>query len=152
MSILRFDTFRDPFRELDRLTGQLLGGGRVPRSMPMDVWRSGDAYHVALDVPGVDPESIDLTVERDGLAIRAERSAGFSAEDEVIAAERPQGQFSRQLLLGEGLDSEGVRAEYAHGVLHLTIPVAQRAQPRKVEVSRGGGAMQSIGGTAETSG
>lgn len=140
MSILRFEPFRDSFRDLDRLTSQLVSGTRTPALMPMDAWRSGDTYHVELDLPGVDPGSIELTVERNSLNVQAHRAAGFGGGDEqVIIAERPQGSFSRQLVLGEGLDTEQVRADYSDGVLHLTIPVAQSSKPRRIEVGRSGG-------------
>ena len=140
MSILRFD----PFRDLDRLASQLVSGTRVPQMMPMDAWRSGQAYHVELDLPGVDPASVDLTVERNALTVRAERRPAQQEGDEVLVAERPQGTFTRQLVLGEGLDVENVRADYTNGVLHLTIPVAQSAQPRKVEIRHGGGQQPQV--------
>jgi HSP20 family protein len=137
MSILTFDPFRDPFRDLDRLTAQMASGVRTPALMPMDAWKSGDTYHVALDLPGVDPSSVELTVERNSLTVQAQRNAAFGEEDQVLVAERPQGSFTRRLVLGEGLDSEQVQAEYADGVLHLTIPVKQSAQPRRISISQG---------------
>jgi HSP20 family protein len=130
MTILRFD----PFRDLDRLTHQLASGVRTPALMPMDAWKSGDAYHVALDLPDVDPASIDLTVERNSLTVQAQRQPAFGEADQVLVAERPQGSFTRQLVLGEGLDIDQVRADYANGVLRLTIPVKQSSQPRRIEV------------------
>jgi HSP20 family protein len=145
MSVLRFDPFRDPFRDLDRLTNQLLSGTRTPAGMPMDVWRSGQRYHVALDLPGVDANSIDITVERGMLTVRAERTVSFGEGDQVLVAERPQGSFTRQLMLGEGVDQEHIQADYRDGVLMLAIPVAQAAQPRRISVgsesSAGGGAV-----------
>ena len=143
MSVLRFDPFRDPFREIDRLTNQMLSGTRTPASAPMDVWRSGDTYNVALDLPGIDPASIDVTVERGTVTIRAERQRGFAEGDQVLLAERPQGAFTRQLLLGEGVDQESLHANFQDGVLHLTIPVAQQAQPRRIEVGRNQAAVTS---------
>lgn len=137
MSILRFDPFRDPFSQVDRLTSQLLSGTRTPASMPMDVWRSGDTYCVALDLPGMNEESLDVTLERGALTIRAERQRAFSDDDSVLVAERPQGSFTRQLMLGEGLDHDAIQADYRNGVLLLRIPVAQAAQPRRVEVRHG---------------
>ena len=137
MSILRFDPFRDPFREMDRLTNQLMSGTRTPASLPMDVWRAGQEFHVALDLPGVNPDSVELTVERGVVTIRAERQQQFGQGDQVLLAERPQGQFTRQLMLGEGVDQENLQADYRDGVLHLTIPVAQQAQPRRISVGRG---------------
>ncbi len=136
MSILRFDPFRDSFREMDRLTNQLMSGTRTPASLPMDVWRSGDEYLVALDLPGMDENTLDVTLERGALTIRAERQRAFVEQDSVLVAERPQGSFTRQLMLGDGLDAERIEADYRNGVLFLRIPVAQAAQPRKVEVRR----------------
>jgi HSP20 family protein len=147
VSMMHFEPFRS-LRDLDRLSSQLLSGTRVPLAMPMDVWREGQTYHVALDLPGVDADSIDLRVERNTLTVSAERQATFGAasgqqggageETQVLVAERPQGGFSRQLVLGEGLDTGAVQADYSNGVLHLTIPVAQAAQPRRISVSQGG--------------
>jgi len=138
MSILRFDPFRDPFRDLDRLTSQLVSGTRTPALMPMDAWRAGEAYHVALDLPGVDPGTIELTMERNALTVHAQRQAPFGEGEQVLIAERPQGSFTRQLVLDDGVDSEQVDADYTNGVLHLTIPVKQTAQARRIEVGHGG--------------
>lgn len=137
MCALRFEPFRDPFRELDRLANQMRSGRGVTQSMPMDVFRSGDAYHVVLDVPGVDPSSIDVTVDRGSLTIQAERTATYGNAEQVLVAERPHGQFVRELVIGEGVDAGRLQAEYSDGVLHLTLPVERSAQPRRVEVSRG---------------
>jgi len=134
MSIIRFDPFRDPFRDLDRLTSQLVSGTRTPAPMPMDAWRSADGYHVALDLPGVDPGSTELTVERNSLTVQATRQAMFGEGDQVLTAERPQGSFTRHLILGDDVDAENVRADYSNGVLNLTIPVKQTAQPRRIEI------------------
>jgi len=134
MSIIRFDPFRDPFRDLDRLASQLVSGTRTPAPMPMDAWRSADGYHIALDLPGVDPASTELTVERNSLTVQATRQAVFGGDDQVLTAERPQGNFSRQLILGDDVDAENVRADYTNGVLNLTIPVKQSAQPRRIQI------------------
>jgi HSP20 family protein len=139
MVILRFDPFRDPFRDLDRITNQLMSGTRMPHGMPMDVYKRGNAWHVEMDLPGIDPTSIDLTVERNALTVRAARKSGSENAEEIVVAERPQGEFTRQLVLGEGLDTDNVQASYDAGVLHLTIPLAQQAQPRRVSISRGEG-------------
>ena len=152
MSTLRFDPFGDPFRQVDRLANQLLSGTRTPASLPMDVWRAGQEFHVALDLPGINPDSVELTVERGVVTIRAERGQQFSQGDQVLLAERPQGQFTRQLMLGEGVDQENLHADYQDGVLHLTIPVAQQAQPRRIQVGSGqgsqlGGGQGGSGGT-----
>jgi HSP20 family protein len=139
MSVMRFDPFGDPFRQMDRLTNQLMSGTRTPMGMPMDVWQADDGYHVALDLPGIDPGSVDITCERNMLTIRAERRAEYEQAQSVVVAERPQGSFTRQLQIGEALDTGKVRASYDNGVLHLLIPVAEAAQPRRIEVQRGGG-------------
>jgi len=134
MSVMHFD----PFRQIDRLTNELLSGTRMPLGMPMDVWQADDGYHVALDLPGVDPASVEITHERSVLTVRAERRPEYE-QGQALVAERPQGRFTRQLQLGDGLDPQGVRATYADGVLHLTLPVAQSAQPRRIEVQAAGG-------------
>jgi HSP20 family protein len=134
MSVLRFDPFGDPFRQMDRLTNQLLSGTRTPMAMPMDVWQTDDGFHVCLDLPGVDPDSVDITTERNVLTIRAERRPEYLQGQNVLIAERPQGSFTRQLQLGDTVDSENIQASYADGVLHLTIPMTQAAQPRRVQV------------------
>ena len=146
MSVMRFDPFGDPFRGLDRLTSQLMSGTRTPMAMPMDVWQAEDGYHVALDLPGVDPASVEITTERNMLTIRAERRAEYGQGQNVLLAERPQGRFTRQLQVGDALDTGSVQATYDNGVLLLTIPMSQAAQPRRIEVQRGGGQQQlSVG-------
>ena len=126
----------DPFRDFDRLTQQLLGTSNRPAVMPMDAWREGDRFVVEFDLPGVSPESIDLDVERNVLTVRAERVAR-NGDWEMLASERPRGVFSRQLVLGDNLDLDRIEAGYDAGVLRLTIPVAEKAKPRKIEVSTG---------------
>jgi HSP20 family protein len=132
----------DPLRELDRFAQQALGTRMRPAVMPMDAYREGDQFVVHFDLPGVDPSSIDLTVEKNVLTVSAERQWQSTDNQQVLASERPQGNFSRQLFLGEGLDTEHVEARYDNGVLTVTIPVAEQAKPRKVEVTSGGGAKQ----------
>jgi HSP20 family protein len=127
----------DPFRELDRLTQQLLGTTARPAVMPMDAWRDGDAFVVEFDLPGVNPDSVDLDVERNVLTVRAERPAK-DGDAEMIAAERPRGVFSRQLFLGDTLDLDRVEASYDAGVLTLRIPIAEKAKPRKIEIATSG--------------
>jgi HSP20 family protein len=130
----------DPFRELDRLSQQVFGTQGTlarPAVMPMDAWREGDTFIVELDLPGVNPDSIDLDVERNVLTVKAERP-GRDGDTELIAAERPRGVFSRQLILGDTLDTERVAASYDAGVLSLRIPVAEQAKPRKIAVSSNG--------------
>jgi HSP20 family protein len=126
----------DPFRDFDRLTNQLLGTlgtTNRPAVMPMDAWREGDVFHLEFDLPGVATESIDLDVERNVLTVRAER-VPQNGDWEMLASERPRGIFSRQLVLGDNLDLDQIQAHYDGGVLRLTIPVAERAKPRKIEV------------------
>lgn len=124
----------DPFRELDRLTQQVLGTSARPAVMPMDAWRDGDTFHVEFDLPGVDQESINLDVERNVLTIKAERPVA-EPTGEQIAAERPRGVFSRQLILGDNLDLEKITASYDDGVLRVLIPVAEKAKPRKIQIT-----------------
>jgi len=137
----------DPFRELDRLTQQVFGSNGTlarPSVMPMDAWRDGDSFHVEFDLPGVNPDSIDLDVERNVVTVKAERPPRES-DAELIAAERPRGVFSRQLILGDNLDTEHIAASYDSGVLTLNIPVAEQAKPRKFSISsKGDGDRQSI--------
>ena len=126
----------DPFRDFDRLAQQLLGTGTTsrPAIMPMDAWREGDVFVLEFDLPGIQPDTLDIDVERNVLTIRAERPTR-NADWEPLAAERPKGLFSRQLVLGENLDLEQIDAGYESGVLTLRIPVAEKAKPRKVEVT-----------------
>ena len=124
----------DPFRELDRLTQQVFGTAARPAFMPMDAWREGDTFRIEFDLPGVQPDSIDLDVERNVLTVRAERPGRQENGAELIAAERPRGVFSRQLILGDNLDLDNISANYRDGVLTLSVPVAERARPRKIAV------------------
>jgi HSP20 family protein len=129
----------DPFRDFDRLAQQLLGTGSTsrPAIMPMDAWREGERFVVEFDLPGVAPDTLDIDVERNVLTVRAERPPR-NADWEPLASERPKGLFSRQLVLGDNLDLERVQADYDAGVLRLTIPVAEKAKPRKIEIRTGG--------------
>jgi HSP20 family protein len=127
----------DPFRELDRLTQQVLGTQGTmarPSAMPMDAWRDGDTFAVELDLPGVRPESIDLDVERNVVTVRAARATRDDGV-EMLAAERPRGVFSRQLVVGDTLDTDNITASYDAGVLSLKIPVAERSKPRKITIA-----------------
>ena len=137
----------DPFRELDRLSQQLLGTAARPTLMPMDAWRESDSFIVEFDLPGVEADSIDLDVERNVLTVRADRPMR-EGTSELVAAERPRGVFSRQLILGDNLDLERINAAYSDGVLRLTIPVAERAKPRKIAVDVTGG-RRTIKGEAQ---
>jgi HSP20 family protein len=125
----------DPFRELDRLVQQAVGTPSRPAAMPIDAYRDGDRFVVEFDLPGVAPDSIDLTIEKNVLTVHATRSRVGLDNVEMIVAERPQGTFSRQLFLGETLDADRVQASYDAGVLRVEIPVAERAKPRKVAIN-----------------
>lgn len=124
----------DPFRELDRLAQQVLGTAARPAAMPMDAWREDQEFVVAFDLPGVNADSLDLDVERNVLTVRAERPDPVGKDTEMIASERPRGVFSRQLILGDTLDVENVKATYDGGVLTLRIPVTEKAKSRKIEI------------------
>jgi HSP20 family protein len=128
----------DPFREFDRLAQQALGTTNRPAVMPMDAWREGDAFVIEFDLPGVALEKIDLDVERNVLTVRAERMPR-NGDGEMLASERPRGVFSRQLVLGDNLDLDRIEAAYVAGVLRLTVPVAERAKPRRIEVTTDSG-------------
>ena len=129
--LLRFD----PFRDLDRAFDDVwrATGTHTP-VIPMDAVRHGDRVFISFDLPGVDPERVDLTVERNVLTVTAERHAGVQEGDQVLADERPKGAFSRRVLLGDTLDTGKLEAAYDHGVLTVTIPVAEQAQPRKISI------------------
>jgi HSP20 family protein len=138
----------DPFREIDRFTEGLFGNSARTPWMPMDAVRKDDHVDVLFDLPGVRPDSIELTVERNVLTVKAERSWWPEEGAEVLARERTQGTFSRQVLLGEALDSEHVAAHYDQGVLRVTIPVLEKAKPRKVEVHSGDTQSIEVGSTS----
>jgi HSP20 family protein len=137
--LMRFD----PFREFDRLAPDRWSAGRLP-VMPMDAYREGDQFVVHFDLPGVDADSINLTVEKNVLTVTAERRWERADGIDVLASERPQGNFSRQLFLGDGLDPDRVDASYDNGVLTVRIPVADQAKPRKVEINAGDGKAKAI--------
>lgn len=142
--LLRFD----PFRELDRRADWPFGDWPFGRrsAMPLDAYRDGDRYVVHVDLPGVDRESIDVTVDRNVLTVSAERKAehqATSADGPVVASERVHGSFTRQLYLGDALDTDRIEADYVDGVLTLTIPLAEAAKPRKVEVGSGERAIEA---------
>ena len=138
--LMRFD----PLRDFDRLVQPTAARSRLP-VMPMDAYRREDRFVVHFDVPGVDPSSIELTVEKNVLTVSADRRWEPAEGDEVLISERPQGSFSRQLFLGEGLDADRIEATYDNGVLSVTVPVAEQAKPRRVEISSSGrGKSQAI--------
>jgi HSP20 family protein len=133
----------DPFRELDRLSQQFFGTNGTstrPAVMPMDAYRDGERYVVHFDIPGVDPSSIDLDVERNVLTVHAERKPPIGEGVDYQVAERPRGVFSRQLFLGDTLDTDRIEASYDAGVLTLRIPVMEKAKARKIEIGGGSGA------------
>jgi HSP20 family protein len=138
----------DPFRDLDRFTQQALGTAARPAVMPMDAWREGEAFYVEFDLPGIDQDSLDLDIERNVVTVRAERPA-LDPNREMLATERPRGVFSRQLVLGENLDTDRIEASYHEGVLRLHIPVAEKAKPRKITIGRGDG-QSALNGKAAT--
>ena len=131
--LIRFD----PFRDVERAAA-MWWNGRAP-GLPMDAYRRGDQFVVHFDLPGVDPSTIDVTVEKNVLTVTAQRNWSYDDVDKIAIHERPQGTFTRQLFLGEQLDGDGIAANYEHGVLTLTIPMAEQAKPRKVEITAGGG-------------
>ncbi|MFF7972787.1 Hsp20 family protein [Streptomyces sp. NPDC007905] len=136
----------DPFREFDRLAQQVFGSAARPSVMPMDAYRSGDEFLVHFDLPGIDPETIELDVERNVLNVRAERRTPAPEGAEMLVAERPAGTFTRQLFLGDTLDTERIDASYEAGVLTLRIPVAEQAKPRRIQIAGGEGGRKQISG------
>jgi HSP20 family protein len=139
----------DPFRELDRLTQQVFGPAAGtwsrPTAMPMDAYRAGEEFVVAFDLPGVDPDAIELDVERNVLTVKAERRPVAAGEHvEMQVAERPLGVFSRQLFLGDTLDTDNLQATYDNGVLTLRIPVSEKAKPRKISIGAGSSGSKQI--------
>jgi HSP20 family protein len=154
--LLRFD----PFRDIDRLANEILGAPRVPQPMPMDCYRHGDTFFLNFDLPGIDTDTLDVTEENNTLTVRAHRRADAPEDAAYLVAERPVGAYARQLVVGEGLDLEGITARYHDGVLTLTIPVAEQAKPRRIDVGRSqdsdtalsGGGHKTIGGQATAGG
>ncbi len=134
----------DAFRELDRLAQQMLGTAAHPAVMPMDAYRTGDELVAHFDLPGVDPDTIDLDVERNVLTVRAERRSPAPQGAETIASERPAGVHTRQLILGDTLDTDAIDASYEAGVLTVRLPVSEKAKPRKIKVTGGANTARSI--------
>jgi HSP20 family protein len=143
MTMMRFD----PFRDLDRLSEAMLGGSRSARMMPMEAFRRGDELIVALDLPGVDLDDIEVTVERNVVTVRSTRRPARQEGDEVVVDERAQGEFSRQLFLGDNLDPGRLNASLERGVLTLTIPVSPESKPRRVEIEPHAGTQSVESGT-----
>jgi HSP20 family protein len=137
----------DPFRDLDRLTAGLFGGRQGLRVVPMDLYKESDHYILDADLPGVDPGSIDIDVDGHLLTIRAQRTLRGQEKQEGmdwLTQERPAGSFMRQLSLGDGIDADSITATYENGVLSVTIPVSEKAKPRKIEVGSSSGRGSSI--------
>jgi len=130
--LLRFD----PFRDIDRLANEILGAPRVPQPMPMDCYRHGDTFFLHFDLPGIDTDTLDITEENNTLTVRAQRPAAAPQDAVYLVAERPVGAYARQLVVGDGLNLEAITADYHDGVLTLTIPVAEQAKPRKIDIAR----------------
>ena len=139
----------DPFRDLDRLAEQVLGTRTRPAAMPIDAFRSGDEFVVQFDLPGIDVQSIDLTVEKNVLTVHAERTRTEAEGVELLVGERPHGTFSRQLFLGETLDTDRIDAQYADGVLTLRLPIAEKAKPRRVPINVAEGSQTAIDAKSE---
>ena len=133
----------EPFQEFDRVTEAMLSERRA-RQIPVDAYRRNNEFTVLFHLPGVDARFIELTVEKDLLSVRATRGWVRAEGDQVQIAERAQGDFSRQLFLGEGLDRDHITATYEHGVLMLTIPVAEEAKPRKVEITNATDVVEAV--------
>jgi len=134
MQSLRFD----PFRDFDRLAAEVFGTARTAAPMPMDCLRTGETFVCRFDLPGIDPDSLDVSAENNTLTVRAERRRQDPEDATYLVSERASGVYSRQLVLGDGLAVDAIRADYTDGVLSLTIPVAEQAKPRKIQVGRGG--------------
>ncbi len=140
--LIRFDPFRDFDRAWEEMAQHT---SRQARSFPMDAYRRGDEFVVHFDLPGIDPAEVELTVDRNVLTVQADRHYEQQQGDEIIVTERPQGRFTRQLMLGDQLDSDRIEAGYDRGVLTLTIPVAERAKPRKVQITTQSDSPEDVG-------
>jgi HSP20 family protein len=132
VTLLRFD----PFSELNRLTERTLA--QAARTMPMEALRRGDEFAVYLDLPGINPDDVDVTVENNVVSIRARREPQRQEGDEVIADERSYGEFTRQLFLGEDPDPDGLTADISNGVLTLRIPISAASKPRRIALGSSG--------------
>lgn len=127
----------DPFREMERLFGEATRTSQP--GLAMDLYRTGDHFVAAFDLPGVDPSTIDIDIDDRTLTVRAERrNAELDEDGKWLVRERTSGTVARQLSLGRGLDSAGITADYRDGVLELTIPVAEESKPRKISVQHAG--------------
>ena len=147
MAVFRFEPFRDP---VERLMSMAATGTRTPLGMPMDIYRTKDGrYHIEADLPGVEPDTVEVTVEHGILTIKADRTPGYGDSEQVIVAERPQGSFTRRLSLGEGVDSGHLTADYANGVLRVTIPAAPKAQTRRIEITHAPASTRTVARNAD---
>ena len=129
----------DPFRDFDRLASEVFGAARTPALMPMDCLRTGDQFVVRFDLPGIESDSLEVSAENNTLTVKAERRRHDPQDATYLVSERPAGTYRRQLVLGDGLATNAIKAAYHDGVLSLTIPVAEQAKPRRIEVSRATG-------------
>lgn len=136
-------TMFTPFNDFDRLAASLFARQGL-REMPMDLYRDGDQYILRADLPGIDPESVDVDVDGQLLTIRAERKLPEVQDVQWITRERQSSSFVRQLNLGQGIDIQGIAANYDNGVLTVTIPVSAQAKPRKIQVVTGQGEQQAL--------
>ena len=143
-------TYWDPFQEMDRLFSTFASNTRQSGGMPMDLFRTGDHYVLSMDLPGVDPGTIDVSVEDRTLTVRAERSQRSDTEAQWLVRERPTGTFARQLTVGRGLALDRISASYADGVLSLTIPVSEEAKPRRIDVAHAAGSTAIGQGSSES--
>jgi HSP20 family protein len=139
----------DPFRELERLFDQTVTGSQTVAAMPMDLFRDGDHYVIRVDLPGADPGSIDVSVDDRMLTIRGQRNTTGDNQLQWLVQERPSGTFARQIALGRGISLDNISATYTDGVLSLTVPVAQEAKPRRIEVSLNGNPSTDGGHTVD---
>ena len=149
--VTRFDPFRDLDIVASRLLSQANDMSQAMRAMPVDLFRSGDHYVLSCDLPGVDPGSVDVGIDGRVLTIRAQRS-GHGEDVEWLTQERPIGTFVRQLTLGTGLDLDRIEATYNDGVLTLTLPVADEAKPRRIQVAQGAASQQALRGASSSQG
>jgi len=134
----------DPFRDVDRLFDQITGTTSRPAVMHVDAERDGDTFNVYFDLPGVDPDSIEVTVERNVLQVTAQRQRQTKDGVETVISERPMGMFSRQLFLADALDTDNLQATYDNGVLTLAIPLSEKAKPRKISIGSGNSGRRQI--------
>ncbi|PXX66557.1 HSP20 family protein [Nocardia tenerifensis] len=142
--MLRFDPFHDMDTLARQLLGETTGSARTPRFMPMDLFKAGDHYVLNADLPGVDPGSVDVNVDNGTLTLRAQRSTPSEEGVQWIASERFAGTFMRQISLGDNVDADKISATYNNGVLSVTIPIAERAKPRRIQIASGSSDQKTI--------